>query len=185
MKKLLGTTALVAALTVGCVSVPAAPTSEAPAGTNQPPAMSTPATTQDSAPPSPSAAPQQEGVAPFGTAYKWDDGLSLTVSQPEPYKPSRWAAGNSKFTKFVVFEIRVVNNTGGPWEPGLIYATVQSANQEGARVFDSGQLPPDPSTKLLDGREVTFKMAFGVADPEDLVMEIRPDFSHESVLFNG
>ena len=39
-----------------------------------------------------------------------------------------------------------------------------------------------PSAKVLDGREVTFRTAFAVVDAGDLVVEVTPDFQHESVL---
>lgn len=185
MKKLLIATTLVAALTAGCSSVPATPASDAPAGSNQP--VGSPVAPQPEAPSEtspPPASDANDGVAAFGSAYQWEDGLALTIGVPQPYQPGKYAATSDQFKEFVVFDVRIVNNTGSPWDPALIHATVQSANQEGDRVFDSAQLPPEPSTKLLNGREVVFKMAFGVADPSDLVLEVAPDWEHESVLFH-
>ena len=78
-----------------------------------------------------------------------------------------------------------MNKTGKPWDPSLISATVQSSNKEGEQVYDSEKLGDEPSTKLLKGREVKFKIAFGVADPKDLVLEIAPDFEHESAIFTS
>lgn len=186
--KLIAVAAIAALSLTGCTSVPAAPTTSAPAGTNQPSPTSVPepAGSASSAPSSPTTELKpDEGVAAFGSAFTWEDGLSVTVGEPAPYEPSEYAAKGETFTEFVVFDVVIVNNTGAPWDPALIYATLQSANQEGDRVFDSAQLPPEPTTKLLDGREVTFKLAFGVADTADLVLEVAPDWEHESVLFHG
>lgn len=168
----------------GCTSVTASPSVTTPAGANRPSATAS-ADPGSAASSSPASSKPDDGVAAFGSAFTWQDGLSITVSKPAPYTPSKYAATGKTFTHFVVFDVTIVNKTGAAWDPAMIYATLQSANQEGDRVFDSSQLPPDPSTKLLNGREVKFKMAFGVADPADLVLEIRPDFEHESVLFNG
>lgn len=189
MKKNLIVMAAVAALSLaGCTSVTATPTASPPSGMNRP-SVTSGADSTSPAGPAPSTSPKastpDDGVAAFGSAFAWKDGLSMTVSKPVPYTPSKYAATGKQFTQFVVFEVALVNKTGAPWDPAMIYATLQSANQEGERVFDSSQLPPEPSTKLLVGREVKFKMAFGVADPADLVLEVRPDFEHESVLFHG
>ena len=63
---------------------------------------------------------------------------------------------------------------------------VQSGNTEADQVFDSeNDVGGGPSTKLLNGREAKFKIAFTVANPKDLVMEVRPSFEHESVLFTN
>lgn len=36
----------------------------------------------------------------------------------------------------------------------------------------------------VTGREASYKMAFAVADPSDLVLEFTPDWTHTSVLFH-
>lgn len=186
MKKTLIATGLIAMLTAGCTYTAAQPAADAPVGTNRPTAPApAPGPNGEASSSVPAPAPVDDGTAPFGTAYAWEDGLSLTVGAPAPYKPGKYAFTGDTFEHFVVFDVRVVNNTGAAWDPVLLHATIQSSNQEGERVFDSGNLPPEPSTKLLDGREVTFKMAFGVADPDDLVLEVAPDWEHESVLFHG
>ena len=110
---------------------------------------------------------------------------SLAVGKPSSFKPGEWAIGKEKFTKFVVFDVRVVNKTGKPWDPSLISATIQSSNQEGSQVYDSGSLGEDPSTELLNGREVKFKIAFGVHEPKDLVLATAPDFAHDSAIFTS
>ncbi len=189
-----------ALLLVGCASVGASPSDSAPAGSNRPVtsaiASSSPVVT--SAPPAPTpaqatsaAAPaptpsQLEGVATFGKTYTYKDGLSVTVSAPAPFKPSSSAAGVTKGTSAVVFTITIVNKTTTPFDPVLFHTTAQSGNTEATSIFDSQNgigLPP--STKLLPGREVTFKTAFSVADPKDIVMEVTPSFQHESVLYSS
>ncbi len=128
---------------------------------------------------------QNEGVAHFGKAYVYEDGLSLTVSAPRSYRPTEYAAGTDGFKTFVSFKVRLVNKTGKPWDPSLFNATVQSGNKEGSQVFDNG-LQDAPQTKLLNGREAEFTMAFGVANPKDIVMEVNPDMlEHASVMYQS
>ena len=182
---------LVALLATACSAVGAQPTATAPAGVNQPSTSSvssapnTPEPTEEETTDAPPSESVDDMTAKFGEAFAWEDGLSLTISKPTAYKPSEYAAAGDKFKKFVVFDVRVVNKTGKTWDPSLLYLTMQSSNQEGDRVFDSSKLGDEPNTKLLNGREAKFKVAFGVADPADLVLEVTPDFDHESALFTS
>ncbi len=183
MKQIAIAAGLVALLAAGCSSVTAEPAADAVEGTNRP-ATSAPAA-PDPAPTEPETSePVDDGTAPFGSTYTWTDGLSVTIGEAQPYTPSEWAAADEA-DHYVVFDVHVINNTGAPWDPFLFHATIQSANQEGSSVYDSEQLPPEPSTKLLDGREAQFQIAYGVVDPADLVLEVSPDWDHESVIFHG
>ncbi len=171
-------------LTAGCAGLPANTVPSAPVGDNRP-ATSAPAATYTTDP-VPSPTPTDDGVAALGETYLWTDGLAVTISKPSPFEPSRSAAGTDQFDHSVVFDVTIVNKTGTTWDPVMFRATVQSGNQEGSRIFDSAKnLTGAPSTKLLNGREATFKMAFGVADPADIVMEVSPDWDHQSALFHN
>lgn len=177
-----------AVLSTGCAGVSASPASAPPVGDNRPDFAETAPQAPMSETASASAATPpatDDGVEQLGSAYTWEDGLSVTVSTPASYKPGEYAAGQDGFDTFVALDVTVVNRTGRVWDPAMFTATVQSANQEGSQIFDSENLPASPSTKLLDGREVAFKLAFGVADPADLVVEVSPDFEHQSVLFHN
>ncbi|GAB3622643.1 hypothetical protein GCM10027418_07250 [Mariniluteicoccus endophyticus] len=175
-----------AALT-GCSGIGATPSSSVPTGVNRPAATSTaPVELPSSAPATsatPTPTPTNSGIQEFGQAYAYSDGLTVTVGQPKAYKPSDTAAGADRFPNAVVFDVTVVNKSQKAWDPVLFHATLQSANEEASRIYDSGKLPADPSTKVLPGREVKFKMAFAVADTGDLVMQVQPDFEHDDVLF--
>lgn len=188
MKKItaIGLALSAAVLSTSCAGVSASPASAPPAGDNRPGIAETapePPISETASAATPPA--MDDGLEQLGSAYTWDDGLSVTVSTPAPYKPSEYAAGHEGFDTFIVLDVTVVNRTGRVWDPSMFMATVQSANQEGSQIFDSENLPAKPSTKLLDGREVTFKLAFGVADSSDLVVEVTPDFEHQSVLFHN
>lgn len=169
----------VAFLLTGC-GVSASQADDAGQGTNTPTASTSASASADA-----ESSDAQDTVAKFGKAYVYEDGLSVTVSAPKKYTPSEYAAGTDNFKHFVIFEVRIVNKTGKTWDPSLFTATVQSSNEEGDEVFD-GDLGDSPQTKLLNGREAKFKVAFGVADPKDIVMEVNPNaIDHNAVMFQN
>ncbi len=178
----------VSLLFVGC-GVSASQTDDAGHGSNTPSASATTNAGQSGESGGAQSAQGEETakdtVAKFGKAYVYQDGLSVTVSAPKAFKPSEYAAGTDNFKHFVSFEVRIVNKTGKPWDPSLFTATVQSENEEGEEVFDDG-LEGAPQTKLLNGRETKFTVAFGVANPKDIVMEVNPDMiDHDAVMFQS
>ena len=146
------------------------PTSQRPPSSATP-TPQTPATSQR--PPSavPSESPLQEMLR-FGRSYTWDDGVTLTVGKPQRFTPSEFAVVK-KSRRYVKFTVIVVNKSKKPIDLGLTYISVQSDNKEADHVFDfpTGlQGPPD--AKVPKGRESQFHVGFGVADPQDMIMEV-------------
>lgn len=182
----LAATISVAALMAGCTGISATPSAVEPTGNNRPStATSAPATgagdSETVATGEAEPAPTDDPVKNFGSTFTWEDNLSMTVSAAKAFKPGEYSE-QAGYTNYVVFDVTLVNKTGQPWDPSMFYATLQSANEESPSVYDP-QLGDKPSTKLLNGREAKFKLAFAVKDPKDLVMEVRPDFDHNSVLY--
>jgi hypothetical protein len=176
----------VALIFTGC-GVPASETGDAGEGSNVPAAAeSSAADGQATEPAGDRSSADQDAVARFGSAYTYTDGLSVTVSAPKAFTPSEYAADEGKYDNYVKFEVRIVNKTGKTMDPSMFTATVQSDNEEGDEVYDSeGGLEGAPSTKLLNGRESKFTVGYGIANPEDIVMEVNPDFDHEPVMFQN
>lgn len=125
-----------------------------------------------------------EGQASFGDTWTWEDGLEITVSEPEAFKPGEYSAGGEGYDSHVKFDVTIENKSGEPFDASLVYLTMQSGTSEGEEVFDDG-LEGSPSTTLLDGRKVTFTSGFGVEDPSDLVLEVTPDFEYDAALFTN
>ena len=173
----------IGSMLVGCAGTTATPADSVPTGVNRPSPVEVPSSSESANAAIPTPTPTGSGVQDFGKAYTFADGLAVTVGEPQPYKPSSSAAGADRFPATVVFDVTVVNKSGKPWDPVLFVVTAQSANEEASPVFDFGKLPDRPQTKVLPGREVKFKQAFGVADPKDIVMEVQLDFQHEAVIF--
>lgn len=149
------------------------------AGSNRP--------AEESSSPSSSEAPAPAENPTFGRTFTYDDGLSITVSAPQPYEPSEYAfVGEPAPAAFVVFDVTIVNGTSANYEPAVFSATMQSANVESSQVFDSQQgMNGSPSTVLLPGREAVFRMAFGATDPADLVLQVTPGFEYDAAVFTS
>lgn len=126
-----------------------------------------------------------DGTHEFGDTAAYPDGLSVTVSDPKDYTPSSTSFGSEGYPNSVQFTVKIVNKTGNSFDPSLLYASIQSGNTEGEQIFDSAKgLEGAPSTTVLDGRESTFPIAFGVQDPADLVLEINTgDWERDSTIF--
>lgn len=135
--------------------------------------------------PEPSPSETGDATLSFGQSYTWEDGISLTVSKPKPFKPGEHAS-KEKAKAYVRFTVTVVNKSSKPLDLNLTYITVQSDNKEASTVFDSqADLGGAPSTKLLKGRGAESEIGFGVGNPKDLVMEValQDDFEHPSLLY--
>lgn len=192
MRRTLLATALVGLLAAGCASTEGSGTTDEPTGTNAPTAAATesapptmqspsPSTTTSTTPPQP-AAPANPT---FGETYTWEDGISVTVSPPEPFEPSEYAIAG-EWPAYLAFNVKVVNGTQANFDPSMFSTTLQSGNTEGDEVFDSANgFEGSPSTTLLPGREAVFKIGYGVQDAADLVMEVSPSFEHESAIFTS
>lgn len=123
----------------------------------------------------------------FGDTFTYDDGLSVTISQPEEFNPSETAFGGEEFDTHLQFEVTIGNETGEDYSPDLSHISASSGGQEGDSVFDSAQgLDSPPSTTLLDGQSTSYTVGFGVADADDLTVEYSSiDFEtlRDSIIF--
>lgn len=188
MKRFIGVLVVATLTLVGCGGTGGKPTSDKPRGTNAPTNSGTPAPpAQDETPVAdPADDSSSNDTAQFGKTYSWSDGLQVTVSEPSSYKPGEYAAGVVEGQEAVVFTVRIINGTGKVYEPVLFSTTLQSGNSEGSQIYDSGNgLGGSPTTKLLNGRESEFRIAFSVMDPTDLVLEVRPGFEYDSAIFTS
>ena len=127
------------------------------------------------------------GTAVFGDTLEYDDGLTVTVSAPQPFTPSDSAHVDGPApAAFVAFDVTVGNGTATDYDPIGLFVTLQSGSTEEAQVFDTEQgLEGAPYTTLLPGREVSFRIGFGASVPDDLVLQLSPGFEYEPVLFTG
>ncbi len=168
--------------------------SASPAEVVAPPTTGSPSTSAPStgapAPSAPAGDPgpgsPASGTAAFGTTVEYDDGLTVTVSPPQPYTPSESAyIGGPAPASFVAFDVTVLNGTAADFEPTLLFS-LQSGSTSEEQLFDSGGgLDGTPYQTLLPGRSVAFRIGFGASDPADLVLEVTPGFEYEPVSYTS
>ncbi|MPQ97599.1 hypothetical protein GB931_06630 [Modestobacter sp. I12A-02628] len=135
--------------------------------------------------PAPTSDPAEagSGTAAFGDTYEWEDGLAVTISPARPYTPGEYAlVPEPPPAAYVAFDVTITNGTTANFEPTIFLTSLQSGGREQDEVYD-GEVGGSPDTTLLPGRDVTFTVAYGVADPADLVLEVQPGFDYESALF--
>jgi hypothetical protein len=125
--------------------------------------------------------PDTPGTATFGETFTWRDDLSIVVAPGVPFTPSDTASADDA-PAYLVFEITVTNGGTEVYDPAMFTVSMQSGSTEAGQVFDSAQLGDAPQTSLLPGRKATWKVAFGVTDPKDLVMQVSPGFEYRDLL---
>ncbi len=135
----------------------------------------------------PGSAAAIDGVLQFGDTAEFEDGLRLTVSELRTdYVPSEYAARlDESLTDYVAFTVTIKNGTSTPFEP-LFYAEGNSGGKAVDQIFDSEQnIGSAPSSRILPGESVTFDVAFGVADPTSVTLDVSADFDHDAVLYSN
>jgi hypothetical protein len=149
-----------------------APSEQAP--TTEAPPVETPAETT----------PESHAYA-FGETVSFDDGMHVTIDQPKAFKPSEYAAGTEGYTHFVKFRVTIDNRSGKTFDPTMAMTSVMSGDTQGSEVYDSDRnLGGGPTTKLLNGRKVTYTVGFGVEDPKDIVVQFDLSFDHETAMYS-
>src|SRR6266508_3587385 len=164
----------------GAIKTTTQPTSTPPSqGVNHP--SETPTTEE----PTPSPSPTEQAPKKFGQKFTYEDGLVVKVAAPTRFTPSEYSA-HDKAAVYLAFQITVINGTKKNYDPTAFQTSVQSYNTEASSVFVSENgLNGAPSTKILPGRETTFKVGFGVQNPKDLVVEVTPGYEYESSIFTS
>jgi hypothetical protein len=125
-----------------------------------------------------------DGIGEFGQVVSWD-GVDMVISKPKTFEPSQYAAGADEFPDTVILNVKLTNTGDDPFDPTLVYLTASSAEQEASMVFDAEQkIEAPPTTSVLPGKSVKWSVVLNVADADDLLVEVSPDFALEPVLFS-
>lgn len=164
------------------------PTTATATATAEPTPTATATATATSTPtptPTEEPTPTTPTYSTFGDTFTYENDLSITIGEPEPFTPSDTAAFDEA-AAYVSFPVTIVNNSTEPYDPTLFFVNGQSTNTEIDQVFDSAQgYEGSPSTVLLPGREASFNLGFGVADPDDIVLEVSPGFEYDNAIFTS
>lgn len=130
-------------------------------------------------------------VKQFGDVVTYKDGVSISVSAPTPFTPSNLdyfplAEGETA----VVFKVVLTNNSTEPLEPGAI-AQANSGGKPATYLADAGN--PEygdiglfPTTTVLPGQTLEWYTGFGVADVNDITLEIAPaPIEYDNAIFTN
>lgn len=127
-----------------------------------------------------------DGLA-FGDTMVWDDGVAMTVSEPEPFEPSDLSAGADQ-AENLVFTLTITNDSSENVQP-VVLSTLSSDGAEATRIFDigaeGGQVGIPPTTAVLPGESITWREAWSVADAASLTMQTAPSLQYEQVVFTN
>ena len=133
----------------------------------------------------PGAAPAEE--LSFGETTAWGDGVSMTVSGPEPFTPSDVAIGADQ-AENLVFTLTITNDSSENVQP-VVLSRLESGDAEVTRIFDvaaeGGQVGIPPTTAIPPGDSITWREAWSVDDPDSLTMRTAPSFAYEDAIFTN
>ena len=123
----------------------------------------------------------------FGETMFWDDGVGMSVSQPEPYVPTEFATGATLPTN-VVFTLTITNGSDAAIDL-LPYSEVSSGGQPTSIIFDfpptGEEIGAAPTSVLEPGQSASWKEAWSVADPNAITMTNSPTLDHAQVTFTN
>ncbi len=148
---------------------------------------STPASAPAAKAPAPAKAEEPSattGTSKFGQVWKYDDGLTITVSKPAAAvaTDTSTAAGQP----MSVYTVTIVNGSKEALKP-TAFATVNHGAEglPAEQVYDSAAgIGASFSNTILPGKRATVKMAFAhPATAKDVIFSIAPDFAHSDAIF--
>lgn len=126
------------------------------------------------------------GVYKLGETAKFD-GLTIGVSAASPFTPSDTAyIGDGATPNNVKMTVTITNTGSKPYDPVLTSTSVSSGGQEATSIADSeSNVGLPPTTKVLPGKSVSYDVAFNVADPNDLQLDVTGGFDYATVTFTN
>ncbi|MGK4186588.1 tripartite tricarboxylate transporter TctB family protein [Rothia koreensis] len=112
----------------------------------------------------------------FGQKYEWDSGISVTVSEPEQFQPSETAANvqdiDPNDPNVRKFTVTLHNGTDKPLDAVTAHETVLSGGKEASFFADTENgIDGMASGKIQPGKDLTYDIAYALADPNDLSMD--------------
>lgn len=152
------------------------------------PDKSAPDTTEETSTPEPSFAPdtpeqpEPVGNLTFGGIITWEDGVSLSVSDPTEYTPGEYAIGMEQPASILI-NLTLTNGSNANLEPA-VYGTMSSGGIESISIWDSeGGVGSSPATVILPGGTVTWTEAWSITDPANIIYEVSAGYEYVDVIF--
>jgi hypothetical protein len=121
----------------------------------------------------------------FGQVVTYDDGMQISVSEPESFTPSANSAGADQ-EENLSFTVTIFNGTTADYDPFPV-STVTSDDIEASLIIDPDNemegLPPIDT--IPAGQTVTFVEGYSVADATDLTYDIAPGFEYTTARYTN
>ncbi len=132
--------------------------------------------TAASAPATPATDDSQEPASPtFGDTYKFEDGISVSISAPKKFKSSYPEDVKGTSVKMTV---KFTNGTSKTVDPTMILISASSGESESEEIFDGDKgLNGGPDTKLKPGKSVKWDIGFDVKSTKD----VQVDFTYSAM----
>lgn len=125
----------------------------------------------------------------FGETYTWDNGLTVTISDPEEATLSEYAGEmyDLEAGTPTAFTVTLTNGTDKDVEAMMINTEMTSGGKESEAIFDSAAGFDLPTATVLPGKSLEWKIGFVVADPADMILTVSDvlDFDSDKVHFTN
>lgn len=119
----------------------------------------------------------------YGESVRYTDGLVVSVSAPQPYRPTEDATEREDDHPHAVrLRVRVTNGTGQEIDPDGLELQPVSGGLVARRVFDYAPdvLLDDPDT-IARGTSAEWDLVYNVYDPEDVAVGLEPTWANYAV----
>lgn len=128
------------------------------------------------------------GTAPlaFGATSTDANGIAVTVAAPQVVALPAGVTPVQPWPTYVTLTVTLVNGRSGAYDPQSLFVSVTSGKTTAEQVFAAAAgLPGIPTASLAPGAQVSFPLAFGVTAATGLSLEIAPDFTQPTVVYQG
>lgn len=122
----------------------------------------------------------------FGQSAAWPDGVKVTVVNAGVFTPADTAVKGSEGTH-TLFEVTIENGSKENFNPNSLSISASSGSKEAESIFDTANgLDGEPTTDVLPGKSISFKVGFTLADPNDITLQVKPlSFKKDKITFTS
>ena len=125
-----------------------------------------------------------DGELVYGDTAVWEDGMEVTISEPEGYEPSEYVELSGDGEP-VVMEVTIKNGTDEPFQAHSMHTAASSGGQEAERIYDMENDIDLPSTDVRPGKEITYKIGYEVKDKGDVDLDLNPGFEYDTAYYSS
>ena len=126
------------------------------------------------------------GAAPlaFGATSTDANGIAVTVTAPRVVALPPGVVPVQPWPTYITVTVTLVNGRSGAYDPQSLFVSLTSGPTAAEQVFAAAAgLPGTPTGSLAPGAQVSFPLAFGVTASTGLSLEIAPDFTQPTVVY--